>query len=382
VTDAPTDPLHRYHRQMLLDHIGRTGQERLAASHAAIIGCGALGSGVADLLARAGVGTLTIIDRDVVEPTNLQRQVLFDERHLAAALPKAEAARQRIGEINSSVRVMAHVAEFSARTVEMVIGRVPSIGAPLTAPSPHAKPRADGADLPAPGVLIDGTDNFETRLLINDLAVSRRIPYVYAGVLGTRGMVLALTPWLGGPCLRCLVDRPPAPGSVATCDTAGVLGPAVAHATSLQATEAIKALLGRADLLSPDLVEFDLWTGVQRRVTAAGLRDPACACCGRGEFEYLAGRGGAASATLCGRGSVQVMPATQGLLDLSGLAARLALVAEVTRNPFLVRAVLQDERGERGDRLTLTIFRDGRVIVSGTSAAERARGLVARYIGA
>lgn len=367
---------------MLLEGLGREGQQRLAGSHAAIIGCGALGCGVADLLARAGVGTLTIIDRDIVEPTNLQRQVLFDERHLAAGLPKAEAARQRLGEIDSSMRVIAHVAEFSAGTVERLVGSNGQSDAAVTLPSPRAGPRVEGGEAAGISVLIDGTDNFETRLLINDVAVSRRIPYIYAGVLATRGMVLPVAPWRGGPCLRCLVERPPAPGSVATCDTAGVLGPAVAHATSLQAAEALKVLLGRDDLLSPDLIEFDAWTGLTRRVPAAGLRDPACVCCVQRRFDYLEGRAGAVSATLCGRGSVQVMPATTGSVDLGVLAARLGGAAEVTSNAFLVRAQLREERGEGGDRLTLTVFRDGRVIVSGTSVAERARSLVARYVGA
>ena len=219
----------RYHRQTLLPDFGNEGQARLSSSHALVVGCGALGCAAADTLTRAGVGRLTIVDRDVVELTNLQRQVLFDESDAAEGLPKAEAARRRLAAINSCVTIHALVQDFNHRTAPRIAGLA---GA---APTP-------------PDVILDGTDNFETRLVINDLAVKHGIPYVYAGAVGTKGMQMTvLPPALGGgpPCLRCLVDRPPAPGVLPTCDTAGVLGPVISIVSGVQAAEALKILVGR-----------------------------------------------------------------------------------------------------------------------------------------
>lgn len=352
----------RYARQVLLPGIGREGQARLWASHALIAGCGALGCGVADLLARAGVGRLTIIDRDIVEASNLQRQTLFDERHLAEGLPKAQAAAARLGEINSAVRIDAHAADLGSRTVESLVGR--------------------GED--APGVLVDGTDNFETRLLLNDVAVSRRIPYVYAGVVAGRGMAMVVAPWRGTPCLRCLVDRPPPPGTAPTCDTAGVLGAAVGAATAFQGAEAIKILLGEWDRLSGRLVTFDLWEPGFRAIESAGLRDPECVCCVGGDFEHLSGKGATSSVVLCGRGSVQVLAPEGRRVDLAAMGARLAVAGEVTASPFLVRVRLTEERADApgsDGRIVLAVFADGRAIVSGTLRPERARAIYDRYVG-
>ena len=346
---------------MLVEGVGAEGQERLARGHAVIVGCGALGCGVADLLARAGIGRLTIIDRDVVEETNLQRQCLLDERHLREGLPKAEAARRRLAEINSGVRVEAHVADLHAGSLATLLPEIAG------EPGPGA---TGGAT-----VLIDGTDNFPTRLLLNDLAVRQGIPYIYAGVLATRAMVLAVVPGSGRACLRCILPEPPAPGSVATCDTAGVLGPAVGVATSLQAAEAMKVLLGLADRVSADLVEIDVWSGAMRCIPAAGLRDPACGCCGRGDFVWLDPSRQPPTATLCGRDAVQVMARTGGAADLAAIGARLARVGRVEANAYLVRFAAPEG-------VTITLFRDGRALVGGVESVERARAVVDRYVGA
>ncbi len=355
----------RYHRQELLPDFGEAGQARLGAAHAVILGCGALGCAVADLLARAGVGRLTLIDRDVVEWTNLQRQVLFDEAAAAAGMPKAEAARVRLAQINSTIRIDAHIADFHAGNAARLCG--------LDAGSPS----------PPPDILLDGTDNFEARLLLNDLAIKHAVPYVYAGAVGTRGMQMTILPG-GRPCLRCLVDQPPAPGVLATCDTAGVLGAVISIVAGVQAAEAMKLLVGRGDLVSRSLLEFDIWKNERRRIDLS-QGGKGCACCGEGRFDYLEGRLGQASARLCGQASVQLMPAQEGQrVDLEQLAGRLAGHAgegSLVVSRFMLRVDLAGEVGEDGNAIALTIFGDGRTIVRGTRRVERARSLVAKYFG-
>ncbi|MEZ6235559.1 MAG: ThiF family adenylyltransferase [Phycisphaerales bacterium] len=368
----------RYARQALLPGIGAEAQARLRDAHAIIVGCGALGCGVADHLARAGVGTLTIIDRDVVETSNLQRQCLFDQRHAGGATPKAEAARQRLGEINSEVRVIAHVAEFNARTWRSL---VPEFLFARGAPAEPDRP---------PVVLIDGCDNFPTRLLLNDIAVAHSIPYIYAGVIATRAMVMPVPPGRPGACLRCLLPEPPAPGVVGTCDTVGVLGPAVGLATAIQASEALKVLLGLEARVSADLTEIDLWSNSIRRIPAASLRDPACACCAAREFTWMDHGRAPDAATLCGRDAIQLAPTRDGALDLGAIADRLRPVGTVDHNQFLVRFTPDQSASDasRDQRASdapppacLTIFRDGRVLVHGAASPERARAIRDRYLG-
>jgi molybdopterin/thiamine biosynthesis adenylyltransferase len=346
--------LSRYARQTILPGIGRGGQERLLDAHAAIVGCGTLGCVIADQLCRAGVGRLTVIDRDLVEPGNLQRQVLFDQADADDRLPKAEAARSRLGEINADVRVEAVIADLR-----------PSNAQRLILDGPHGRP----------GVILDGTDNFETRFLLNDLSVKHAVPYVYAGVVGTRAMRAVFRPGVG-PCLRCVFDRPPAPGSQPTCETAGVLAPAAAMIGAMQAAEAIKLLLG-SDTVATDLFELDAWSGFHRSVDLRRSRDPACPCCVETRFEHLEAPDPAAAA-LCGRNAVQVMPAGDGhRIDLEGLAASLGAVGEVSRTPFMVRAGLTEHPG-----VTMSVFRDGRAVIEGVEDTSRARALYARYVGA
>lgn len=357
---------------MLLPSWGEAGQRRLEGSHALIVGCGALGCAGAEMLARAGVGAISIFDRDVVEPTNLQRQCLFDERDAAEGLPKAQAAKRRLNAINSQVWVTAVVADFNRRTA-------------LRWFDPALR-EGHGGSGPV-GVVVDGTDNFQTRYLMNDLCVKFGVPYVYGGAVGTVGMQAAFVP--GGPCLRCAFPDIPPPGSQATCDTAGVLGPLIQIVAGCQASDAIKVLLGRTDLLSPTLLEFDLWQNRRRRIDLSSLRVAGsanrCPCCGERRFECLDGLSEQDSTVLCGTNSVQVAPPNEGstaALDLNALGERLRRCGQVSANAFLVRAILSHERGESGVALEMTVFPDGRAIVKGTSRPETARAIYARYVGA
>jgi adenylyltransferase/sulfurtransferase len=344
---------------MLLPAVGVEGQRRLASAHAAIVGVGALGSVVADLLCRAGVGTLTLVDRDVVELTNLQRQTLYDQRDVGT--PKVEAAARRLGAINSSCRVYAEIEDLHGEVAERVLG--------LLGP-PDSRP----------GVLIDGADNFELRFLLNDLSVKHGVPLVYAGAVGSAGTQGTFTPALGGPCLRCVLSEPPAGGAAAaggTCDTAGIFAPVSMIVAACQAADAIKLLLGRADLLSGTLLSMDLMANQRRRVDLRGSRDPDCPCCGQRRFEFLDARRGSGATVLCGRNSVQIgatSPMRGDLLELHDHLRR-AGVQRLEYAESLVRCTLEGGHG-------LTVFADGRAIISGTTDIQLARSLYARYVGA
>lgn len=344
----------RYHRQEILPGVGPQGQARLARAHAAIVGLGALGCALADHLARAGVGTLTLIDRDLVDASNLQRQSLYTEADAAEALPKAEAARRRLGAINSTIDVRAHIADLTSGNAEALL--------------------PGGAE-----VLLDGTDNFETRYLLNDLAVRDGIPLVLGGVVGTGGTQMTVRPG-ESPCLRCLFEDPPAPGTQPTCESAGVLGPAVAIVAACQASDAIRLLLGRGAHIAPTLLEFDLWAGRRRRLDLSGARRDDCPCCGGRRFVFLESAA-ARPAALCGQEAVQV-PGGGGAIDLAALAERLRPAGEVTARSYMVRLSLAAEVGESGRPVGLTVFRDGRAIVSGTALPDRARAIYARFVGA
>lgn len=341
---------------MLLPDWGDSGQARLTAARVLIVGCGALGCSLADLLVRAGVGHLTIVDRDVVELTNLQRQTLFDERDAAEGLPKAEAARRRLARINSQVEVRAVIADYTSRNAESL---------------------ASAAQL-----FLDGTDNFETRYLLNDLAVKRNVPYIYGGAVGTRGMAMTIRPGRT-PCLRCVFEEPPPAGVAQTCDTAGVLGPMISFVAAHQATEAIKLLLGRDDLVLPALLDMDSWTNTIRRIDLSKSKRADCPCCGARRFEFLDGDRSGHAAALCGQNAVQVAPSGSEGVDLAALSSRLSPHGVFALMPsLLIRGVLNSERGEGGAPIGLTVFADGRAIVKGTSKPDVARTLYARYIGA
>jgi adenylyltransferase/sulfurtransferase len=342
--------LKRYSRQMLFAPMGEDAQRRLLAARVTLIGCGALGTVLADTLVRAGVGFLRIVDRDYVEPDNLQRQVLFTEQDAAEASPKAIAAANRLATINSGVTVEPVIADASAANIETF---------------------ADGAAL-----LLDGTDNFETRFLINDVAVKRGIPWIYGACVGSEGMVLPIIPGVT-PCLRCVWDQPPPPGMNPTCDTAGVLAPIVHIVASLQAVEAIKMLTGKRDTVSRRLVQIDAWTGRFESFDMAGARESSdCPCCKGGRFEYLTGARTGRTAALCGRDAVQIAGRPDTTVDFADIAAKVGPAAKssVRFNRYLLRFEV--------DGCQVTLFTDGRAIIKGTSEPEHARTLYARYIGA
>jgi len=336
----------RYARQALFSGIGERGQAALAEARVAIVGLGALGAASADILARAGVGALRLIDRDVLELTNLQRQVLYDERDLEAGLPKAQAALRRLGDVNSEISLEAHAVDLVPANARGLLGDV--------------------------DLVIDGTDNFETRLLINDVCLAQGLPWVYCGVIGASVHSFNIRPGQP-PCFRCYLGEVPPPGSVETCDTAGVLGPTVLVGVGLATMEALKMLAGQAESCARGLRVLDLWSGSFRSFELAS--DPGCRAC-QGHYDFLAGAA-APAARLCGRNAVQLAPRDGQRVDLRSLAKRLSPLGTVTANPFLLR--FEPSEWPEGE---LTVFPDGRIIIKGTEDFARARVLGARYLGA
>jgi len=333
----------RYARQEVLAMIGRAGQEALAGSTVLVVGCGALGSTQAELLARAGVGRLILVDRDVLELSNLQRQLLFDEQDVRRRLPKAAAAARRLRAVNSEIAIEDVVTDVTSTNVADLLGP---------------------ADL-----AIDGTDNIETRYLLNDAAVQAGKPWVYGGVLGTDGTVMAVRPGQG-PCLRCIFPDSPDAHHLPTCETLGVLNTAVVWVAALQVTEALK-LLVRDPTAEFKLHVLDVWHG--RTHSIAVKRNASCACCGHRRFEFLSGERGSSSAVFCGRNAVQVTPARKTSPDFAGLRQRLAPLGTVTVNGLVLEFTCGDRR--------MVVFPDGRVLVMGTTDTAEARSLVARYVG-
>lgn len=338
----------RYSRQVLFRPIGDSGQQKLASASVAVIGCGATGAAAVALLARAGVGTqsaggsLTIIDRDFVEDSNLQRQVLFDESDARDSLPKAEAARRKIALLNTDVNVRAHVADLTPANIHNLLAN---------------------AD-----ILLDATDTFETRYLINDYAIEQRKPWIYSAAIGAYAVTMNILPG-DTACLACIFPEPPG-GVVETCDTAGILNTAVNFAASIAVTEALKFLTGAPEKMRRTLLSCDLWNSEWSEVSAASPR-PGCEACGSRDFRHLRGEG-RPHITLCGRNSVQIHE-HQRPVDFAALQARLQPHGEVRFNQLLLRFT----RGEH----TLTIFADGRAIIQGTTDPTLARSLYARFIG-
>ena len=339
----------RYSKQILFAGMGEEAQRRLSAGRALVCGCGALGTVVAETLVRAGVGFVRIVDRDFVELSNLQRQVLFDEDDVERRLPKAVTAAEKLGRINGDV------------TIE-----------PIVADIGHANVRrfAEGIDL-----MLDGSDNFELRYLINDVSLETRIPWIYAGVIGSHGQTMTIFPGETG-CLRCLIEEPPDRGTMDTCDTAGVLGPAVNVVASLESVDALKVLSGRRELVKQVLTVVDVWDGSFRRLNVGELGSKAdCPACKGGKREWLSGERGSQTSVLCGRNAVQVTPPGQAKVSFEELAAKLRASGEVTHNAYLLRFTLRDPDYD------VTVFRDGRAIVKGTEDLGVARGIYARYVG-
>jgi adenylyltransferase/sulfurtransferase len=374
----------RYHRQQLLPMIGSEGVARLRAASVLLIGVGALGGTIADQLVRAGVGRLRLVDRDLVDWTNLHRQVLFSEQDARDAAPKAIAAARRLGEINSQVVLEPLVMDVHSGNVEDLAGTRHG-GAEARRHEGKAAEMFAGVDL-----IVDGTDNAETRYLINDVAVKRRIPWVYGACVGVEGRVMPILPGQG-PCLRCIFPQAPGAGELATCDTAGVLGPAAAAVGALQAAVAIRILvsggdgslrwgvMGEAGDRKIRLLRLDAWTLGARELDVTDARRADCVCCGRRQFEYLDRPLEAGAAMLCGRSAVQVRGGLgANTLDLGEIARRLAAAGagRVEAMPYMVRCRLSD-----WPQITLSVFADGRTVVDGTTDIAQARSLVARYVG-
>ena len=333
----------RFERQTRFAPLGKQGQERLQSSRVLLVGCGALGGALAQSLVRSGVGELALVDRDLVEETNLPRQVLFDERHARESVPKVLAAAETLARIGGPTRLETHAAHLDEGNAEEL---------------------AEGADL-----VLDGTDNLATRYLLNDLCVESGRPWVYGGVVGSGGLVLAVRPGRG-PCLRCLFPEPAPQGTLETCESAGVLQPAVALVAALQAGLALR-LLGGPELESSQLFELDVWEPRTRSLTIA--RDPQCPCCARREFPYLHEAEPHRAVRLCGRNTVQVRGA-RGNTDLARLESTLVGVARsLQRNELLLRFEVDEGR--------ITVFPDGRALVEGTEDIGRALALYDRYLG-
>lgn len=332
----------RYSRQILFPEIGDQGQRKLLAAHVAIVGCGATGAAVAGLLARAGIGTLTLIDRDYVEWSNLQRQVLFEEEDAIGALPKAAAAQRRIARFNSGTHIDSHVTDLVPDNIHALLASAQ--------------------------LILDATDNFETRYLLNDYAVEQNKPWIYAGAVGSYAVTMNILP-AETACLACVFPAAPT-GMVETCDTGGILNPAVNLAASLQAIEAMKWIVGAYDQMRRTLISFDLWSNERSEIDTAHPR-PGCEVCGKREFHHLSGTA-RPQITLCGRNSVQIHEHHRPV-DFAELEQKLRPHGSVQRNDMLLRF---DRGGHR-----ITVFCDGRAIVQGTTDIGIARSLYSRFIG-
>jgi adenylyltransferase/sulfurtransferase len=346
--ERPFDPLDRYSRQTRFPAFGEDGQRKLMSSRVTICGCGALGTVLANHLVRAGVGFVRVVDRDFIETHNLQRQILFDEQDVADNLPKAEAAARKLRLINSQVTIEPVVTDIDHTNILDLVS---------------------DADL-----ILDGTDNFETRYLINDAAVKLGKPWIFGGVLGSEGQTMTILPGQT-PCLRCVIESSPPPGMAPTCETAGVLGPAVAVVASFEAVEAIKLLAGKHDTLNRQLIMFDIWDWSFRQLKIASLLGKVdCPCCQRKNFEWLDGTMGTHTTALCGRNAVQIVQRRKEPLNFGELAGRLTPLGEVRHNAYMLRFATEGYE--------FTVFPDGRAIIKGTNDIPKARTLYAQFVGA
>lgn len=332
----------RYSRQILFQGVGAEGQRRLEQARVAVVGCGATGSAVASLLARSGVGTIRIIDRDYVEPSNLQRQTLFDETDARESLPKAVAAARKIAAFNSEIVIEPKVADLTPENIEVLLEDME--------------------------LILDGTDNFETRYLVNDFAVKQGLPWIYAAAVGSYGVTLNVLPGTTA-CLACVFPESPQ-GTFETCETAGILNSAVNLVASIEATEAIKLLVGATEKVRRTLLSFDVWTNERAELQAAKPRT-GCRACGEHDFVHLAGEG-RPHITLCGRNSVQIHERHRPV-DFGEMNERLKPHGVVRHNDFVLK--FWHEPYE------MTLFPDGRAIIKGTTDTGVARSLYARYVG-
>ena len=337
--------LDRYNRQILFRGIGEAGQRRLLEARAVIIGCGALGTAQTEALARAGVGSLRIVDRDFVESSNLHRQTMFTEQDAQERLPKAIAGANHLAKINSEINIEAEILDVNHSNVERIV---------------------KDSD-----VVLDGTDNFATRYLINDACVKHGINWIYGAAVGSYGVTLTIRPKMT-PCLRCIFSEAPAAATAPTCDTAGVIMPIISIVAAVQVAEALKLLTGQDDKLHGSLMQFDVWENEWRRLRLSEP-SPECPTCGLGLYDTLNAEAGDFATSLCGRNAVQLSPRVSTRIDLIALADRLRPAGEVHINPYLLRL--------RAGEYELTVFQDARAIVRGTDDITTARSLYARYVG-
>lgn len=337
--------IERYSRQILFNGIGAEGQRKLLQSRVLIVGCGALGSAQAESLARAGVGTLRIADRDFVEASNLQRQTMFTEKDAAERVPKAIAAANHIREINSDIVVESEITDVNHSNIERLVKNF--------------------------DLVLDGTDNFATRYLINDACVKNEINWIYGAAVGSYGVTMTIQPHQT-PCLRCVFEEAPPAASAPTCDTSGVLMPIISVVSAVQVAEALKLLTGQMESLNRSLMQFDIWRNEWRKINP-GPPAPDCATCVRREFTTLEADASEFAAVLCGRNAVQISPSQSTRVDFEMLAERLKATGEVKFNEYLLRF-------HTGD-FEVTVFQDARSIIRGTSEIKTARSLYAKYIG-
>ena len=335
----------RYSRQILFNGIGEEGQRKLLAARVLIVGCGALGSAHAEALGRAGVSRIRIVDRDFVEPSNLQRQTMFTESDAEKRLPKAIAAANHLHEINSEIEIEPHVTDVNYSNIEQLI---------------------EDCD-----VVLDGTDNFSTRYLINDACVKHETPWIYGAAVGSYGVTMTIRPHETA-CLRCVFEEAPPAASAPTCDTAGVIMPIISIVSAVQVTETIKLLTGNTENLNRSLTQFDVWTNEWRTINLGGP-NPDCPSCGLSKYETLEPSPAETAAVLCGRDAIQISPSQPTSINFQSLAERLRPAGEVKFNEYLLRF--------KTGPFELTVFQDARSIVRGTDQIATARSLYAKYIG-
>ncbi|MEO6587817.1 MAG: ThiF family adenylyltransferase [Pyrinomonadaceae bacterium] len=335
----------RYSRQILFQQIGNSGQENLLNSRVLIVGCGALGASHAEILARAGVGFLRIVDRDFVEFSNLQRQTLFSESDALERLPKAVAAKNRIAEINSEIEVEAMVVDVNNSNIESFVKDV--------------------------DLVLDGTDNFQIRYLINDACVKNNKPWIYGAAVSSYGTTMTITPF-ETPCLRCIFEEMPGAGSAPTCDTAGVIQPIITSISAIQTTEALKILTTNFGALHRSLIQIDVWENVWRKIKL-NAPNADCETCGKRNFEFLEAENTDFFTALCGRDAVQIQPQNASKINLENLAEKLKNTGEIKLNEYLLRLTI--------DGYELTIFKDARAIIRGTDDISTARSVYAKYVG-
>lgn len=335
----------RYSRQILFKPIAEAGQQNLLNSKILIVGCGALGCSHAETLARAGVGKIKIVDRDFVEFSNLQRQTLYAEKDAEERLPKAIAAKNRLSQINSAIEIEAIVADVTLSNIEFLI---------------------ENCDL-----VIDGTDNFQVRYLINDACVKLGKPWIYGAAVAGYGTTMTVFP-NETPCLRCIFEEIPDAGSAPTCDTAGVIAPIISTISAIQTAEAVKILTKNFQNLHRSLIQVDIWQNDWRKIKP-GKPNPDCETCAKRNFEFLNAENIEFSAALCGRNAVQISPPKASQIDLQDFAKKISPLGEIKQNEYLVRFTAENHE--------ITLFKDARAIIRGTDDISRGRALYAKYVG-